>query len=273
MHIAPVARRACSGARRCLAAGACTRTPIVTAPAPRRRPRARRSYATGEAVVAAMHDRYAGTLVPHASPSGRRRRACSPNGTWDVQTWYEALELPGRLRIDFDPVSGGQRRALRARQPVRRRQRPPRARGAGNQRPPPARLRRLRATRWRAPTRCCAGRASTSRACTRTRSTGGGCSSSARSAGETRRKQFWVDAERLLFVRLLEPDPRDSTRVQDIRFVNYQPRGDAWISARAWRSTPAASSSSPRTTRTSARTCRSTSPSSIRRRGATRRTG
>ena len=50
--------------------------------------------------------------------------------------------------------------------------------------------------------------------------------------GEMRRKQFWVDADRLVFVRLLEPSPRDSTRVQDIRFVNYQPRGDAWVSPR-----------------------------------------
>ena len=50
--------------------------------------------------------------------------------------------------------------------------------------------------------------------------------------GDFNRKQFWVDAERLLFVRLLEPTPRDSTKMQDIRFVNYERRGTAWVAPR-----------------------------------------
>jgi hypothetical protein len=50
--------------------------------------------------------------------------------------------------------------------------------------------------------------------------------------GDYNRKQFWIDAERLLFVRMLEPTPRDTTKMQDIRFVNYEPRGAAWVSPR-----------------------------------------
>ena len=51
-------------------------------------------------------------------------------------------------------------------------------------------------------------------------------------AGDTHRKQFWIDAEHLYFVRTLEPAPRDSTKVQDVRFVNYRREGSAWVSPR-----------------------------------------
>jgi hypothetical protein len=50
--------------------------------------------------------------------------------------------------------------------------------------------------------------------------------------GDMHHRQFWVDAERLYFVRILEPAPRDSSKTQDIRFLNYEPRGGAWISPR-----------------------------------------
>lgn len=50
-------------------------------------------------------------------------------------------------------------------------------------------------------------------------------------AGDLRTRQFWVDTERLLFVRLLGPGDRDTTRTNDIRFNKYQPVGAAWLSA------------------------------------------
>ena len=31
---------------------------------------------------------------------------------------------------------------------------------------------------------------------------------------------------------MLEPTPRDTSKMQDIRFVNYEPRGTAWLSPR-----------------------------------------
>lgn len=42
--------------------------------------------------------------------------------------------------------------------------------------------------------------------------------------------QFWVDRERLLFVRLLEPQAQDSSKTSDIRFDDYRPLGQGWIS-------------------------------------------
>ena len=50
--------------------------------------------------------------------------------------------------------------------------------------------------------------------------------------GDYNRKQFWIEKERLLFVRMLEPTPRDTSKMQDIRFVNYERRGTAWVSPR-----------------------------------------
>src|SRR5206468_12063415 len=49
--------------------------------------------------------------------------------------------------------------------------------------------------------------------------------------GDLRTRQFWVDKDRLLFVRLLEPGQRDTTRTSDIRFNDYRPVGAAWVSA------------------------------------------
>jgi len=47
-------------------------------------------------------------------------------------------------------------------------------------------------------------------------------------AGDLRSKQFWIDAERLVFVRMLSPIPNQET-AQDVRFNNYQPLGGGWI--------------------------------------------
>jgi hypothetical protein len=40
--------------------------------------------------------------------------------------------------------------------------------------------------------------------------------------------QFWIDADRLLFVRLIQTDP-ERRRTQDIRFENYKKHGDGWV--------------------------------------------
>src|SRR5207247_10366072 len=50
-------------------------------------------------------------------------------------------------------------------------------------------------------------------------------------AGDRRTRQFWVDQERLVFVRLLEPGQRDTASTGDIRFNQYRPVGAAWLAA------------------------------------------
>jgi hypothetical protein len=205
---------------------ACHQAPApVATPAP-----ATPSYSSGHAVVAAMHERYAGrwyqTLTFKQTTSRRLN-----NGTWDVQTWYEALKLPGRLRIDFAPLSAGNG-VLYARdsQYVVQNGRLASASPGindllllgfdvyGN---PPARTEALLRKQGFDLTRV-----HTSELDGRPVIVVGALE------GDMHRKQFWIDRERLIFVRLLEPAPRDSTKVQDIRFTKYEPFGDAWVAAR-----------------------------------------
>ncbi len=49
-------------------------------------------------------------------------------------------------------------------------------------------------------------------------------------AGDLRTRQFWVDKERLVFVRLLEPTPGDTAKVADTRFNKYEPLAGGWLS-------------------------------------------
>lgn len=49
-------------------------------------------------------------------------------------------------------------------------------------------------------------------------------------AGDLRTRQFWVDKERLVFVRLVEPTPGDTAKIADTRFNKYQPLAGGWVS-------------------------------------------
>jgi hypothetical protein len=51
-------------------------------------------------------------------------------------------------------------------------------------------------------------------------------------AGDLHTRQFWVDKERLVFVRLLEPGRgADSAKTSETRFNKYSPLAGGWISA------------------------------------------
>jgi len=195
-------------------------TPVRTAPA----------WRDGEAVITAMHDRYAGRF-PRTITFRQKTSSLGAKGTWNVQTWYEALRLPGRLRIDFDPIKAGNG-VLYARdsQYVVTNGRVARADPGINDllllgfdvyANPVARtsalLRRQGIDMARVHTDTFEGRPMIVVGAL---------------AGDTRSKQFWVDAERMYFVRLLERAPRDTSKVQDIRFVNYERHGDAWLAPR-----------------------------------------
>jgi hypothetical protein len=214
-------------------ASAChrNRRPVeVPEPAPARPVTPERQFRTGEDVLDAMRDRYAGKWYNTLTFTQKTSRLL-PNGTWNVQTWYEAMRLPGRLRIDFDPLSAGNG-VLYARdsQFVVQSGRPlrgdpginpllvlgfdvyfaPVARTA-------ARLRREGFDMTRVNETTFQGRPMLVVGARR---------------GDYNRKQFWIDSERMVFVRMLEPTPRDTSKMQDIRFVNYERRGGAWIAPR-----------------------------------------
>ncbi len=212
-----------------LALSACSRTPAA-APAPVVIP-APPALATGDAVLAAMRERYDGMWYSTLTFTQKTSRLTA-DGKWGVQTWLEAMKIPGKLRIDFEPLSGGNGvlyirdsaftvtngRALRGQPAVN----PLLLLGFDVYANPVARtaalLRKERFDLSKTHMASFEGRpmyvVGTS------------------TPGDLRRKQFWVDAEHLYFVRMLEPTARDSTKMQDVRFLNYERRGTAWIAPR-----------------------------------------
>jgi hypothetical protein len=48
-------------------------------------------------------------------------------------------------------------------------------------------------------------------------------------AGDLRTRQFWVDKERLVFVRMLAPAGPDTTKTAETRFSKYTPLAGGWI--------------------------------------------
>jgi hypothetical protein len=144
------------------------------------------------------------------------------------EVWYEALLLPSRLRIDVDPIEAGNGFIVRGdSQYVFNRRAITRRIGRTNEllllgfdvyflepSTTAAWLRRLgfdlsriRQDQWRGREVYVVG---------------------ASSAADMTSKQFWVDREHLLFVRLIQPIGT-GPRIQDIRFLNYETLGRAWI--------------------------------------------
>jgi hypothetical protein len=50
--------------------------------------------------------------------------------------------------------------------------------------------------------------------------------------GDLKSKQFWVDKNRLLFMRIFEPRREDASKFQDIRFEDYREMAGGWVAAR-----------------------------------------
>lgn len=49
--------------------------------------------------------------------------------------------------------------------------------------------------------------------------------------GDLHTRQFWVDQDRLVFVRMLEPGRRDTTATVETQFNDYRSAGGGWVSA------------------------------------------
>jgi hypothetical protein len=178
---------------------------------------------SGTELVQQMHDRYAGkwygalTFVQTTTfPDGR------------VETWYEAMTVPGKLRIDIAPlternvilfsgdsiyqwqkgVAGAARPFVHPLlvlgfdvygQPVDR--------TLGQLRSIGYDLTKIHADSWQGRPVWVVGADS----------------------GDLRTKQFWVDQERLVFVRSLELVGRETKVVSEIQFNRYRPLGQGWI--------------------------------------------
>jgi len=206
----------------------CARSPVATSPSPAAVPQARRTDPTnGADVIRAMHDRYSAVWYKTLTFS-QTTTLTLPDGGTLVQQWLEAGKFPGRLRIDTDTArrsgviyngdsvyrfTNGKLAATTAdknellilgfdvyAQPVERTIEVLRGRGID--------MSRVSQSTWEGRPVYVVGAA----------------------RGDTIPKQFWIDAERLLFVRLVETvtTPAGQRRL-DYRFLKYVPHGNAWV--------------------------------------------
>ncbi len=186
--------------------------------------------ASGEAVVRAMHERYQKDWYETVKFT-QKSTTYNPDGTTKVETWYEAAMLPGKLRIDFGPPSEGNAAILSAGtafffkdgKPSGTRPylnmllvlgfdvyRQPADVTIGQLKQEGFDLTKVHEEMWQGEPAYVVGA----------------------DKGDLKAKQFWVEKKRLLFVRILEPDRKDVTKVSDTRFMDYRPLSKAVIAAR-----------------------------------------
>src|SRR3954447_7298409 len=58
---------------------------------------------SGEDVIGAMYKKYQGKWYKNLT-FVQKTTNYKPDGTATVETWYEALDAPGKLRIDIEPL-------------------------------------------------------------------------------------------------------------------------------------------------------------------------
>ncbi|MBK7596856.1 MAG: hypothetical protein IPJ11_16970 [Gemmatimonadetes bacterium] len=175
--------------------------------------------ADGVDVLRAVHARYAGKWFTSMTFVQK-----TTFGTGKVQTWYEAMEVPGKLRIDMAPASAGQGMLFRndtlyrfaaGKQAGARAMKHPMLILLHDVHAVPldstvAKLRSLgfdlaktHETTWDGKAVIVVGAL----------------------AGDTTSSQFWLEKERLLLVRLIDPS-------MDARFSGYNKHGSAWVEGR-----------------------------------------
>jgi outer membrane lipoprotein-sorting protein len=183
----------------------------------------------GEDLLRAMHDRYKDSWYQTVTFT-QKSTTYKPDGTSTAETWYEAALLPGRLRIDIGPASDGKGyvfsdgsvAVIKENKVVANvkdinmllvlgfdvyRQDPAATinivRGKGYD------LSKVREDSWEGKPAYVVGA----------------------EKGNLKSKQFWVAKDTLLFVREIEPARDDASKLDDIRFIHYQPLAAAWIAA------------------------------------------
>ena len=177
---------------------------------------------TGEEVIRAMHDRYAGKWYTTLTFT---QKTTYPDG--HVETWYEAAKLPGNLRIDIMPLDSGKAIIFRndsiyivkdgKAAPGRAFVHPLLVLGFDVYLDAADRtisklkslkfdLTKVHTDSWQGKPVYVVGADS----------------------GDAKSPQFWVDQQDLLFVRMINPTPQGG--VSESQFNKYAKVGTAWIS-------------------------------------------
>ena len=151
-----------------------------------------------------------------------------PDGTSKVETWYEAMSVPGRLRIDFTPISDGNGILFTDGKifvfkngkvdTTRSFEHPLLILGFDIYRSPASEvmaklqalgfdLSQFREDTWQERPVYVVGA----------------------KAGDLHASQFWIDQQNLYFVRMLRPAGKEGTKTQETQFNKYQKLGGGWI--------------------------------------------
>ena len=177
----------------------------------------------GEELIARMRERYQGKWYRTLTFT---QKTTLPDGK--IETWYEALELPGKLRIDIAPLDSMKtilfrndsvyvfdQGKLKDSKPMVH---PLMVLGFDVYGDPVAKtvqklkglkydLSKVHQTSWQGRPTYVVGA----------------------QPGDTTSPQFWIDAERLYFVRSLEPSKKDPKLINDTRFEKYIPLAGGWL--------------------------------------------
>ena len=185
-------------------------------------------FENGEQLVAAMHKKYDGKWYKTLT-FVQKNTAYKPDGTTENSLWYEALSAPGRLRIDFDPLAGGEGIMF-----VDGQQHTFKDGKLANSRPfihpllvlafdvytqPVDRtvsqlkelkfdLSQIREDTWKGQPVYVVGA----------------------KEGDLKTGQFWVDKKNLLFVRMLQMVGKNKDHVQETQFNKYEKAKGGWVS-------------------------------------------
>jgi len=186
------------------------------------------TIANGDQVVRAMHDKYAKTWYRTLSFT-QKSTIRTPADTMVVETWQERAIIPAHLRIDIERATGNLVAVYAGDSFFVWRGDSVRTRAATRnilmiigfdvyRQPPETTLAvlaaehfpmtPLREDMWEGRPVYVIGAA----------------------AGDLHSNQLWIDKDRLLFVRSIEPDQRDTTKTVDIRFDNYVKVSGGWLS-------------------------------------------
>jgi hypothetical protein len=183
--------------------------------------------ATTEDLVRAMQQRYAASWYRTVT-FVQKTTTYAPDGTTTVATWYEAMSLPGRLRIDFAPsdegngilFAGGQSHSFKSGK-------------LDSTRPVVHPLLLLGFDIYFLPTADVMEKLATLNfdlSILREDSwQGRPVYVVGAKAGDAHSAQFWIDREHLYFVRLIRPAGRDGAQTQDTRFNKYRRLGGGWM--------------------------------------------
>jgi hypothetical protein len=183
---------------------------------------------TGQ-VIAAMHDRYARNWY-RTLTFEQQSITHKPDGTSSTEIWQEAMSLPGRLRIDMGGASAGNGALfVDGREYLYRDGKLVKDIDQLNP------LLVLGFDVYHQPVEVTLGQLKTLHVDVSTMQeeqwNGRSYFVVGAKLGDTHTTQFWIDKERLYFVRMLQPDEKDTKITEEFLFEEYkQVDGGGWLS-------------------------------------------